>query len=171
MYAPARTRQNQPTRFAAWRPFALLLIVSLLFAAIPPATASADEDAITPAAEQTEPPAPAGDLQIPYMQSATVDDGALQLTFVAVDEDSRCPKEALCVWQGRALIRLQATLNGADQGIIPLTTIVLQGSGPSSADVAVGPYTLRLVGMTPYPSVNQKSTPDQYVAILRLTRA
>jgi hypothetical protein len=172
MQAPIRTRQAQQTRFAVWRLVAPLLIVSLLFAAIPLATATADEDAVAPAAaDQAEPPAPVADLQVPYMQTASVDDGDLQLTLVAVDEDSRCPKEMLCVWQGRARIRLQATLNGADQGQIAMTTTVIQGRGPSTADVAVGPYTLRLVGMTPYPSVNQKPTPDQYVALLRLTRA
>jgi hypothetical protein len=169
MYVQVRTRRARDTRFGAWRFFALLLIVSVLFAAIPFATASASDDVNTPvAADEMEPAAPAGDVQVPYLQTVTIDDGALKLTLVAVDEDSRCPKEVLCVWQGRALVRLQATLNGVDQGQIPMTTTVVQGNGPSTADVAVGPYTLRLIGMTPYPSVNQKPSPDQYVAILRL---
>jgi hypothetical protein len=152
---------------------AVLVVGALLLGAASFATVFAgNEDSITPAtSDQPEPPASTGDLQIPYGQTASLDADALQLTFVGVDEDSRCPREVMCVWQGRAVIRLTAVLNGADQGEVLLTTTVLPGKSPSTADAAVGPFTLHLIGMTPYPSTSQKVALEQYVALLRVTRA
>jgi hypothetical protein len=147
-----------------YRWFVLLLsMTAVLVTPIPSGAALADEGT-TPAPSRP-------DLQIPYSRRASVDDGALQLTFATIDEDSRCPREVMCVWQGRALIRVQAVLDGVDQGDLALTTTVVPRNGPSSADVTVGPYTLRLVGMTPYPSVNQKPGKDEYIAIIRVTRS
>ena len=160
-------------RLRAWSRSAVLVCAALLLATIPAATVSAgtDEDTISPTpVDLGEPPAPMGDLQVPYGQMASFDDSALQLTLIAVDEDSRCPREVMCVWQGRAVVRLGAVLNGADQGQIALTTTVVPNKGPSSVDATVGPYTLRLIGLTPYPSVNRKAAPEQYVAILCVTR-
>jgi hypothetical protein len=145
------------------RVLGVLSVAFLMLAATPPGMAVADEDNTATAATS--------DLQIPYGQMASIDDGALQLTFVAIDEDSRCPREVMCVWQGRAVIRVQAVLDGADQGEIPLTTTVLSGKGPANADVAVGRYTFRLVGMKPEASIDSKPGKDQYVALLRLTRS
>ena len=149
-----------PWKAALRRLFALLAVTLLFGSTLPARAAQADDEA---------PAAP--DLQIPYGQMASVDDGALKLTFVALDEDSRCPREVMCVWQGRAVIRLRAVLDGADQGEVALTTTVVPRTSPSTVDVAVGPYTLRLVGLTPYPSVNQKPGKDEYIAIVRLTRS
>ncbi len=50
-----------------------------------------------------------GEAEIVLGASATVD--GLTVTFEAVDEDSRCPDAAMCVWEGRALIAL--TIDGA----------------------------------------------------------
>jgi hypothetical protein len=141
----------------------LLAVSALVFALLPATPASADADA-TPVTATSE-------IQVPYGQMASADAGALQLTFVSVDEDSRCPREVMCVWQGRAVIRVRAEVNDADQGEVALTTTVVPGNGPSTADATIGPYTLRLVEMTPYPSVSQQPGKDEYVATVRVTRS
>jgi hypothetical protein len=148
----------------ALRRLVVLLSVAFLMAVAVPARAAALADEATPTPTQP-------DLQVPYRQMATTDDGALSLSLVGIDEDSRCPREVMCVWQGRAVVRVQAVLDGEDHGEVALTTIVVPNRSPGTTDATVGPYTLHLVGLTPYPSVNQKPGKDEYVAIVRITRS
>jgi hypothetical protein len=39
-------------------------------------------------------------------QSAVLDEPAVVVTFTAVVEDSRCPVDVVCIWEGDAVIRL-----------------------------------------------------------------
>lgn len=156
------------SRFA-WHALVLLLVgtVLILAADVPSGIATAQEMPPPPAS----PPQVPGNLSIKYGETASIDDGALQLAFVHVDEDSRCPKEVLCVWQGRAQVQVHAILDGVDQGDLALSTLSMTPSGGQPGDVAVGRYALKMVGLTPYPSVNAKPAPEEYVLLLDVARS
>jgi hypothetical protein len=94
------------------------------------------------------------------------------VTLVQVEEDSRCPKDVLCVWMGRALVRLQATVDGQDKGQV--TATLMPGSQkpqPSDLDAVVERYVLSLADLQPYPAASQPQPLDQRVATIRVTAA
>jgi len=142
---------------------ALALALALLIAAILllPRIVSAEETAAQPFEI---------DLDVQYGSTVQLEDGAFQLTFTSVQEDSRCPKDVMCIWQGQALILTHVVADGVDQGDVHLQ---LLASGPTggSSTVTVGAYTLRLDYLMPYPSASQPTPPEQYMATINVKRS
>lgn len=55
----------------------------------------------------------ATEVTLPLGQAVLVDGGPLRLTFTRVVQDSRCPVDATCVWEGNAVVEVRVA---ADQG-------------------------------------------------------
>jgi hypothetical protein len=124
--------------------------------------------AARPAEAQDAIPIPA-DLQLHVGDEATLDDGALTVALVQVEEDSRCPANVTCVWAGRAVVRLHATVDGTDRGEV--TASLYPGrrrQQPSDLDAVVDRYVFSLTDLQPYPRTDQDQPPDQKVATLRV---
>ena len=91
-------------------------------------------------------------------------DSLLQLTFLKVTADSRCPAQAECFWAGDAAVAIACRV----------------GTGPSYADtlhttldarnVAFADWSITLVGLTPYPDTPTPIPAGRYVARLRIER-
>ena len=64
-------------------------------------------------------------------QAAAGEDGGTVVRFAKVVGDSRCPPEAVCVWQGEVTVELGVRLGGADEGLATLRTV----TEPRSATV------------------------------------
>src|SRR5688572_23066032 len=47
-----------------------------------------------------------------YGQSSAIAGSSLRVRFAELAEESRCPKNVVCVWMGNAKIRLDVTSNG-----------------------------------------------------------
>lgn len=125
--------------------------------AAPPEAAAPDVQAGTPA-----------DLIFLVGQTSSFDDGALQLTFVAVDEDSRCPRQVACIWQGRAVVSFQAVVDGIDRGVHVLSTLPAR-SQETPGDTPVDPYALSLIDVSPYPTAGHPTPPEQTRVTVRVT--
>ena len=110
------------------------------------------------------------DLDIQYGQTASIENGALQLTFVSVDEDSRCPKDVHCVWQGQARTTMHVVTDGQDQGDVTVSMLARAPLG-SAPTVSVGAYDLRLDSLLPYPLASQPTPPEQYLATVHVKRS
>jgi hypothetical protein len=110
------------------------------------------------------------DLDLQHGATADLENGALQFTFVGIQEDSRCPKDVLCVWQGQAVTSMHVAIDGVDQGDITLTLIALAPTGGSPV-VTVGSYAFRLDYLSPYPSASQPTPPEQYLAAVHVQRS
>jgi hypothetical protein len=111
-------------------------------------------------------PVPA-DVQLHVGETAALDGGAVQVTFTQVAEDSRCPKDVLCVWAGRALVELHVWVDGADKGLV--TASLMPGSPPSQElDATVERYVFSLTDLQPYPQASQPQPLDQRVATLHV---
>ena len=88
----------------------------------------------------------------------------LQLTFVSVMDDSRCPEGATCVWAGNGRVHLIARNSKGDCAEFDLNTTL----EPLEHDF--GRYQIKLVQLSPYPSIKHTSKPDEYVATLVVTK-
>ncbi|HEX6562438.1 MAG TPA: hypothetical protein VF016_10485, partial [Nitrososphaera sp.] len=49
-------------------------------------------------------------------QRAALDSEKITISLLNVTEDSRCPSDVVCIWQGQASIRVSAEVNGTDAG-------------------------------------------------------
>ena len=78
------------------------------------------------------------------------------ITFHSVGEDSRCPKGAVCVWQGNARIVLQV----AQQDTTVNTALEPKEVTYSGQDGFQ--YTIRLVSVSPYPNAGEEIKLEDY---------
>ncbi|MCE9653181.1 MAG: hypothetical protein K8Q89_09065 [Nitrosarchaeum sp.] len=84
----------------------------------------------------------------------------LEVTFSEID-DSRCPSDVTCVWEGRASVTLHIYDHLQNQTII-LTT----NETPSKN---VGVYKISLIDILPYP-VSTKNISQDYVVIISISK-
>ena len=76
---------------------------------------------------------------------------SLQLCFEEIVEDSRCPANANCVWQGIGKARFVLELNG-QQHVLHLSTSEL--APHYTMDTTIGAYHFQLKHLNPYPGTN-----------------
>jgi len=84
-------------------------------------------------------------------------DGAV-LEFVELVEDSRCPADAFCVWQGQA--RLAFEHDGEP--------FILTFLSADEATVMLGAYGLQVLDVQPYPLASQPHDPADTEVTVRL---
>lgn len=92
-------------------------------------------------------------------------DGVLGLRFVGVEEDSRCPIDAVCVWQGNAAVRIALSRPGIPEVSALLNTSV----EPTGAEF--GGYRIRLEELSPLPRSTSSIPPASYSATIRIEQA
>jgi hypothetical protein len=91
----------------------------------------------------------------------------ISVKFFNVTEDSRCPADVVCVWEGQVTAMVGLTQNSTDLGRFNLT---LGGGGNASmAGQSVGAYTIKLTEVQPYPISSQPTLPSDYNATFVLT--
>lgn len=96
-------------------------------------------------------------------QSATIAGTPLRLEFEEVLEDSRCPADVTCVWQGNARLRLAASVRGEEPVQVELNT----GLEPRAA-TAHG-FEIALEQVQPTPASARSIAASDYLATLRVT--
>jgi hypothetical protein len=91
-------------------------------------------------------------------EPVAVADSAVRLRFAGVVEDSRCPREVTCVWAGRAVVEIEATV-GEDG---PQRTVRLEvGAGEASRADLFG-VLVAAEELAPYPSASAATQRDAY---------
>ena len=129
-----------------------------------------------PVDPSAEPGAPV--LDVPFRvgigQPVTIESESLAISFSEVVEDSRCALNVVCVWEGRAIIRVELASSGEPVGVTELT---LQPGSPFPtwpSPTRIGEYLVNLLALDPYPgSVGPPISgqlPD-YVATLTVLKA
>jgi hypothetical protein len=94
-------------------------------------------------------------------ETAEFANAQLSVTFRAVSEDSRCPSDVVCVWEGNGQVRLEIRLRGSLQTLALNTTT-------QPREAPVGSYRLRLDELAPLPEASRPIPPAKYVARLEL---
>jgi len=100
-------------------------------------------------------------LRIDLGAERTADRGNVRVRFVARVNDSRCPANAMCVWQGDAAVRLQVRVGSESRDTILHTSLQ-----PST--LAIGGYTLSVPGLTPYPGTYPEGTDPKPTVLVRV---
>lgn len=91
-------------------------------------------------------------------QSVLAGDDGLRVTFLAVTDDSRCPKDAVCVWAGQVAVEVTAGDGGEKRSLKPDEAATVDG------------YRLRHVRVEPYPASDAPTQPSQYRATFVVDR-
>lgn len=93
-------------------------------------------------------------------ESLTLSDGS-DLEFVALVEDSRCPADAMCIWQGQAV--LQFDLDGQ--------RFKVTFTGPDDEVRVVDGWAVQVLDVQPYPLASQPHDPADTEVTVRVYRA
>jgi len=146
-------------RVTHWRPPVILLTAMLAIAACN----SPARDVLTlPSAPNSTVPL-GTDFTLAPGESAAVNGESLQLTFVKLTGDSRCPANVQCVWAGSAVIAVHTTSSVGTRDL-PLETLVARDTA------TVDGFLVRLVSVTPAPLTTDPIPPASYRATMRITR-
>jgi hypothetical protein len=105
------------------------------------------------------------EFKIKYGQVLTVKGEGLKVKFDSVPEDSRCPTDVKCVWEGDAKI-----LIGVKRGQAKAFTIELHTNGRFNQTGKYQNYIIKLIAVNPYPKTSAKIKPSDYVATLLVTK-
>lgn len=90
------------------------------------------------------------------------------VTFLDILEDSRCPRDVTCTWEGRVVIAVE--IHAED--FTSYYNLTQEGSRKNLEPVLIDPHaTLRLVHVDPYPVSTKTIDKRDYVALLSLTDA
>jgi len=96
-------------------------------------------------------------------ESVTVDGSSLRLMFVKTLEDSRCPSSVQCVWAGRVRLAMVSMHAGATREFVIETL-------PPRDTATVGPYLVKLAGVSPERTTTDAIPPAAYRATMRVSR-
>ena len=98
-------------------------------------------------------------------ESVMIHPDGFVITFNAVPEESRCPTNVNCIWEGRAIIQLMVENRERVYETFLETPNTQQTTGQA---VNLFGRTIRLVQVAPYPFENDIITPKQYRIMIRV---
>jgi hypothetical protein len=98
-------------------------------------------------------------------QSAVVDDTGLRVSLKGVAQDSRCPADVQCVWEGDATVSIDVASAPS-----PRAEYELHTSGRFEREVAHGAYRISLVRLDPARRSTDLPSPNDYRATLLVVR-
>jgi hypothetical protein len=90
----------------------------------------------------------------------------LKLCFNAVVSDSRCPANAVCIWEGAATA-FSFTKNG-DTHRFNLSTITMKPN--YTKDTVIAGYKIEFINLSPYPGTVDPLPDNQRKAELKITK-
>ena len=99
-------------------------------------------------------------------QTAAVEGTNVRLTFERVREDSRCPTDVTCIWEGDAVVVLKVKVE-AEEATREVHT---QGGEPRLRKAPVGDYVVTLVRLEPAPRSTSTIEASAYRATLSVGR-
>lgn len=88
----------------------------------------------------------------------------LNLRFLEVVEDSRCPTDVNCIWAGNAKIKIQISKPGGTPKIFELNTNL-----PEKCILIEG-YEITLASLSPYPKAGVELKKETYAAAFSVVK-
>ena len=119
--------------------------------------------ACTPVRTDVPTAVPNSDFELALGALVRIDDTPLAIRFDTVSEDSRCPTDAQCVWEGNATLRLTVDSAGTAQ------LVQLRTAGTPQPGAAFG-YRIEYRALRPAPTTRGPIPPRSYSATLRVSR-
>lgn len=90
--------------------------------------------------------------------------GQATLCLDTVLNDSRCPVETVCVWEGNAEVKIDLSIIGNGNHSIELNT-----NHSFSTDTSLNHLNISLIELTPYPKISEAINPKDYKVKLSVT--
>lgn len=109
-------------------------------------------------------PGPGDEFVLAPGERALLPDPGVWVRFLGVDEDSRCPLRAQCVWAGDAEVVLEVAPEDGDAADVTLHTN--EESGPRF--LVLGDLELTLLRLDPWPETPGGVAAEDYRAVLVL---
>jgi hypothetical protein len=100
--------------------------------------------------------------QLGFNQMMATDQG-LQIKFANMTQDSRCPSDVTCVWQGQAKILVNIKMNNQDLGNFTL----ISGNDKKLTVQTFDHYYIQLMNVDPYPISTKKIQLSDYTVVLK----
>jgi|GEM_PF-3007722 len=101
--------------------------------------------------------------QIKVGQTASIKSDDIEVKFINVTEDYRCPSDVDCFWAGQATVLVDVIKEGRDMGSFNLTSTTSSGGLEAKS---FEDYSIRLEKIEPYTKSSQKIELSDYVATL-----
>lgn len=144
------------------RRFALLAAPLPAVIACSSTAASSPDVSTRPASSDANQAVKADTLAIPVGATAKAQGGRVRVTFEERLQDSRCPANVVCVWEGDASVRVNIATDRSATTTELHTTL-------KPKELLIDGYSVSLVGLLPYPgSAAEKQSP---VALVRVALA
>jgi hypothetical protein len=99
-------------------------------------------------------------------QVAFIESENLELKFLGVKKDSRCPTETQCIWTGLVEIIIKVKKNDQNIDLI----LIDRGDNNNSKTKVFDNYFVKLIEVIPYPPKNQTINTEDYSARLVVSR-
>lgn len=108
-----------------------------------------------------------GQIILNKCQDRTIGSEKLTICFKELIEDSRCPANAMCVWQGVAIAAFTVS-DGAGTHQVTLGTETIPGM--CSKDTIVAGYKVEFIDLAPYPGLPPTIPNQEITAQLKITK-
>ena len=97
----------------------------------------------------------------------TIITDGIRIRFTAVESDSRCPMDVVCVWEGDAVAAFAVSPDF--EAASALDQIKLHTTLEPRSAVAQG-HRIELLALIPYPRASSQTKPSDYAAWIRVVR-
>jgi len=94
-------------------------------------------------------------VELNHCRDTTINGRTVQICFDSVN-DSRCPANMECIWQGEATVKLSLHTDGISQSF-KLST--LNRPPVVRNDTTISGYKIKLLSVSPYPGLDNSNTP------------
>lgn len=105
--------------------------------------------------------------QLKLNQTVSIESENIMVRFVKVVEDSRCPADVVCVWEGQVKILVDVNRDQDHTNSFNLTS----RAGESFNIEVFDGYSMSLLKVEPYPESSKTIEPSEYIATLTVTKA
>ena len=97
-------------------------------------------------------------------------DALMTLNFVEMKEDSRCPEDVTCMWEGRVVVVMEAVLEGKTKETFLLSTSNRMKDAGTA--YTVGNYQIQMVSVKPSRGAQANEIPkDSYQVEVKVVAA
>ncbi|MEP6820486.1 MAG: hypothetical protein ABJA18_13200 [bacterium] len=140
----------------------------LIFMAITCFVLAASNAADGNARNARQPPAPTlnREFKLNVGQQVAPKGTRLRITFVRVENDSRCPKDVKCVWAGNAAVQFHLSAGRRSKTV----TLNTSGNSTLAREAEYQGYKVKLIELSPYPRSDRRIAARDYTATLLVSK-
>jgi hypothetical protein len=102
-------------------------------------------------------------ITLAFNQIASVEDEKILIEFADLTEDSRCPVNVTCVWEGQVTVALNISIDGAESGSISLTS---RAGHEKLAIADIEGYSIRLEKVEPPKTLDEIDFSEYIITVI-----